>query len=468
MHWKKLAINLSLLAVAIAPPIIYSYEYGPDPGYTGAPGDNPKGCSNSANGFNCHTSAPGTGPGSVTINVGGGITTYTPGGSPQTVSVAIIDPTMRKYGFELTARVDNNAQVQSAGTLTSTDSNTQVLMCSGGLVDQLGLSPFPKSCPAGNTTLQWIEHSYTAYLSPSNANPGFTYTFSWTPPATNVGTVTMYVAANAGPGGATPPVNPTDIYLSKVQLSPAAAGTPPTISSGGVTEIFGSSGTIQPGSWISIKGTNLITGTAPANWNADFPQALGGTSVMINNKPAYLWYASPTQLNVEAPDDASRGTVNVTVTTSAGSGTAAVTLADASPSFQWIDGNSHVLGLILRNGSGAYGSGSYDLLGPTGLIKDLTTVPAKAGDTVVLYGVGFGPTDPAVPAGQLFSGAAAVTGAVTLTINNKTATPRFTGIWFTGAFQLNVTIPSGLGTGDQTMTATVNGVTSPPVLISLQ
>ncbi len=461
MNWKKIAIGCSLWALAIVPPVIYSYEYGPDPGYTGAPGDNPKGCDA---GGQCHISTPNTASGSITISVGGGGTTYVPGGPPQTVTVAVNDPNMNKFGFQLTARQDSNAQ-KDAGTLTAgSDGFTQVIDCSsspsGGF--------FKGACPS---SLHWIEHTLMAFDAPSNKKPGFTYTFTWTPPGTNVGTVTLYAAGNAGAGVGMPIVTPTDTYLTKLQLSPAAQGTPPAINSGGITEIFGSGGSIQPGSWISIKGNNLITGTNPAMWNADFPQSLGGTSVTINNKPAYLWYASPTQLNVEAPDDNSRGTVNVTVTTSAGSGSATVTLADASPSFQWIDANSHVLGLILRpDGSGSQGSGanSYDLLGPTGTSLGFKTVAAKAGDTVVLYGVGFGPTNPAVPAGQIFSGAAPAIDSVTLTINGKTVKPSFTGIWFTGAFQMNVTIPSGLGTGDQTMTATVNGVTSPPVLISLQ
>jgi uncharacterized protein (TIGR03437 family) len=38
-----------------------------------------------------------------------------------------------------------------------------------------------------------------------------------------------------------------------------------------------------------------------------------------------------------------------------------------------------------------------------------------------------------------------------------------------GLYQLNVTIPAGLGTGDQTLVATVGGVqTHPGVVISLQ
>ncbi len=74
-------------------------------------------------------------------------------------------------------------------------------------------------------------------------------------------------------------------------------------------------------------------------------------------------------------------------------------------------------GIILRsNGTGAYGGGTYDILGPTGSSLGYATVAAKAGDTVELYGVGFGPTNPGVPAGQPVTGTVVTTNTVTLSI----------------------------------------------------
>ena len=128
--------------------------------------------------------------------------------------------------------------------------------------------------------------------------------------------------------------------------------------------------------------------------------------------------------------------------------------------------------IILRpNGSGAFGSGaaSYDIEGPAGTSLGYKTVPAKAGDTVLIYGVGFGPTNPAVPAGKPFAGAAPALDAVTLMINGTAIQPSFAGLSGAGLFQFNVTIPPGLGTGDQAITATVNGVsTQSKVVIALQ
>src|SRR5215470_4480124 len=120
---KKLLIKCGLVALAAVPPILYSYEYGPDPGYTAAPGDNPSGC----NALGCHTNTPNTGGGSVKITASGG-TSYVPG-QIQQIMVTISDATERRYGFELTARVDSNSKLQGAGTLVPMDAKTQVVDC---------------------------------------------------------------------------------------------------------------------------------------------------------------------------------------------------------------------------------------------------------------------------------------------------------------------------------------------------
>ena len=160
----------------------------------------------------------------------------------------------------------------------------------------------------------------------------------------------------------------------------------------------GSKSTIQPGEWVSIYGANLANGTGV--WKGDFPTSLAGTSVSINGRAAYLSFVSPGQINLQAPDDPTTGPVSVVVTTGAGRASAMVTLSQFAPSFNLINQN-HVAAIIVRpNGSGAYGGGTYDILGPTGLCFGYRTVGAQAGDFVELYGVGFGPTTPAVPAGQ--------------------------------------------------------------------
>ena len=146
-----------------------------------------------------------------------------------------------------------------------------------------------------------------------------------------------------------------------------------------------------------------------------------------------------------------------------------MTLAQFAPSFFLLDGK-HVAGIIPRsNGAGAYGGGSYDILGPTGNSLGYPTVAAKAGDVVELFAVGLGPTNLTVPAGEAFSGAAQTTNLVNLLINNVNVIPSFAGLSGAGVYQISLTVPAGRGTGDVTLVATVGGAETPPnVVISLQ
>ncbi len=279
-------------------------------------------------------------------------------------------------------------------------------------------------------------------------------------------------AASAGTYSFLAQVNDSALNVATQQLVLVVSPPPapaPSILNGGIGPAGSGSAlpVIQPGQWVSIYGTNLAN--APMSWNGDFPMLLGGTSVTIDGKAAYLSYVSPTQINLQAPDDAATGPVSVVITSPAGIGTSTVTLSEFAPSFLLLD-NKHIAGIILRpDGSGAFGGGAYDIIGPTGSSLGYATVAAKAGDIVELFAVGLGPTKPSVPAGQAFLGAAPTTNLVSLLIDNVTVTPSFAGLSGAGLYQINLTVPAGLGTGDVSLVAGVGGAqTAPTVVMSLQ
>jgi uncharacterized protein (TIGR03437 family) len=261
------------------------------------------------------------------------------------------------------------------------------------------------------------------------------------------------------PGGA--------VYVVSGSFVGPAPGDPPVIMPAGIGPVYSSSTTAQPGEWISVFGSDLASGTAM--WTGNFPTSLGGTSVTVDGRQAYLWYVSPGQINLQVPDDANTGLVPVVVTTAKGSTTSTLTLGPLSPSLLLLD-SEHIAAIILRSdGTGAYGNGTYDILGPPGNSLGYQTVAAKSGDSVEIFAVGLGPTAPFVPAGQPFSGAAQATNPVTVTINNQNVTPGFAGLSGAGLYQINLTIPSGLGTGDEPITVSVAGTQTPSGdLISLQ
>ncbi len=249
----------------------------------------------------------------------------------------------------------------------------------------------------------------------------------------------------------------------------AQASKAPTISANGVVPLYGSSSVIQPGEWVSIFGTNLAGGTAV--WKGDFPTSLGGTNVWINGKPAYLSMVSPGQINLQAPDDTATGKVTVVVGTSNGIATSTVTLNQVSPAFELRDA-THVSAIIIRSdGSGFYGNGAYDILGPDGNCFGYTTVGREAGRR---GGKVFGHrvrTDqtPTVPAGKVFSGAAPINNAFSLYLNNVLIEPTFVGLSSAGVYQINLVIPPGIGQGDVPILASVGGIqTQPHAVLSLQ
>ena len=247
--------------------------------------------------------------------------------------------------------------------------------------------------------------------------------------------------------------------------TPVASPQPPFIAANGVVPIFSSTPKIQPGSWISIFGRNLAGQTA--SWSGDFPTSLAGTTVTITDKPAYLWYVSPTQINAQAPDDTFIGLpVQVSVTAATGTATSSVLLSQFAPSFNLFD-NRHVAAeIVTPDGTGAYGGGTYDLAGAAGQFA-FQSRPVRAGETLVLYGVGFGPTTPTVLAGQAFSGTAPTTNPVTVNIGGQSAKVAFSGLVGAGLYQLNVVVPN-VPSGDQPVQATVGGVGTPTAFVAVQ
>ncbi len=91
-----------------------------------------------------------------------------------------------------------------------------------------------------------------------------------------------------------------------------AASKPVITSASAVVSAASFEAGVCPGSWFTIFGTDLATpGTARSLAGSDLvngrmPTSLVGTSVMVNNRPAFVSYVFPGQLNVLAPDDPSK------------------------------------------------------------------------------------------------------------------------------------------------------------------
>jgi uncharacterized protein (TIGR03437 family) len=212
-------------------------------------------------------------------------------------------------------------------------------------------------------------------------------------------------------------------------------------------------------SWVTITGSNLSTVTD--TWtnsivNGVLPTTLDGVSVKIGGASAYVYFVSPTQINVLAP---SIGTGQVQVSVTTASGTSAPVTVTAQPQqpafFQW--GNYAVATHT-----------NYTYAVKAGTFSGVTTTPANAGETIILWGTGFGATSPVAPAGQVTpsNGTAYNTAnSVTVTIGGINA-PVYDGVAAltpgeAGLYQVAVTVPSSLASGDYAVIATINGSQSP-------
>jgi len=242
--------------------------------------------------------------------------------------------------------------------------------------------------------------------------------------------------------------------------------TAPTVTASNIQNGASFGTTIAPNTWISIIGSSLAA-TARSWTAADFngsnlPTSLDNVTVTINGEKAYTYFISPKQINVLTPADLAVGS-NIPVVVSNGPLTSAsvnITTQAVAPAF-FLFGGKYAATTHL---SGAY-------VGPTSLGAVYT--PATVGETIVLYGTGFGATTPAIQNGQVVSGTVNLAATPTFMINNVQANVVFAGLTpgTAGLYQFNVTVPSGMptGTNDVPVTATVGGVTSPTgVLLTIQ
>jgi uncharacterized protein (TIGR03437 family) len=250
--------------------------------------------------------------------------------------------------------------------------------------------------------------------------------------------------------------------------SPVGQSNQPFITPYGIVPAGTVHGAVQSGEWISIYGGNLANATA--EWDGSFSTSLNGTSVTINGVPGYLSFVSPGQINLQVPDIGAPGNAPVIVTTPTGIATSGVFVDTQAPSVLLLDGR-HVAAIINRlDGSGAYGNGTYDILGPTGTSLGYRTVAARPGDSISLFALGLGPTTTHVPAGHPFTGAVPLMHQIALIINGGMAfNPSFAGLASAGLYQVNFKVPTGLGSGDVPLHIETGSVTTQPgAVISLQ
>jgi len=226
----------------------------------------------------------------------------------------------------------------------------------------------------------------------------------------------------------------------------------------GVSNAASGQAVVAPNTWISIYGTSFAAVGFSDTWSnsivkGSLPAALDGVKVSVGGSPAYVAYVGAGQINVLTPAVTS-GSAPVVVTTASGaSAPVTVTAQQFSPAF-----------FLWPNAQPVATHANYSWAVKNGTFGGTVTVPAKPGETIILWGTGFGATSPATPAGVEAPSTTVYYTAnpVTVTIGGVPAPGVVAALasGFGGLYEVVVTVPASLGNGDYAVVATVGGVST--------
>jgi uncharacterized protein (TIGR03437 family) len=261
-----------------------------------------------------------------------------------------------------------------------------------------------------------------------------------------------------------------------VELAVSPAGQPLIFTGGVVNIVNGVQEPVSPGDIVAVYGSQL----APAGTSATNPglpplaTTLGSSQVLVNGVVAPLYFVSPGQINFQVPYSLPAGqsaTVQVVSNGVPGDLRPVPIAGSAARLLYFVSFIQGTYGIIVN-------SSDNSLTLPSGTnVPGFNCHPAKPGDTIIVYGVGFGQTNPAAVEGkpassatlQALSNVSATFGGGFLG-NGMVANAAFAGLTPTavGLYQINVTIPANTPLGSSIpLNATVNGLASNTVTLAI-
>ena len=260
-----------------------------------------------------------------------------------------------------------------------------------------------------------------------------------------------------------------------VEFTVLPAGIPSITAGGIVNAATYTPESFAPGDVVAVFGLQFApSGTAAVNASTPLATTLASTQVLVNGAPVPLYFVSPGQINFQVPYSLTPGqlaTVQVMANGKA-SNIRSMGVTAVAPRvlffLSFITGN---YGVIVNNTDGS-------LTLPTGtVVPGYNCHPAKPGDVLTVYGIGFGQTSPAAVEG------AAASGTQLENVSNVTVTmggefsgvyamnaPLFAGLTPTavGLYQVNVAVPSVSSFGNAVPTTIlVNGQQSNTVYLAI-
>jgi minor extracellular serine protease Vpr len=304
--------------------------------------------------------------------------------------------------------------------------------------------------PVTGTAVTFSQARGSVPLTISNAstttdNYGFAYA------TVTIGSQTGTYAVNASGGGQ------AYQFAGNVSLQP-------TVSAGGVVNAANSTAPVAPGSYVSIYGSNLSY-TTDENYSAvrlplsmdqvtvSFDAAATGSLPAVS-VPGHMVYVSPTQVNIQVPWELqgySSAQMKVTLYEFGFGNVVPVPIANYTPA---------IFGSSVAAAENA----------TTGQVISSTN-PAVRGSVISLFCNGLGPVTNQ-PASGDSAGVplSSTTTLATVTIGGASANVTFSGLapGFPGLYQVNFQVPSSIQAGNQPITVSIGGVSSPALTLPVQ
>ncbi|MGA2879878.1 MAG: choice-of-anchor D domain-containing protein [Bryobacteraceae bacterium] len=404
------------------------------------------------------------------------------------------DATVWSWGSNLEGELGNGSNVNSnapvqvngfSGVVAIAVGFYHVLAALGGSLPILTVQPASLSFAANGQQTITLTNGGTAPLTIGKitilgvtagdfSTSGTCSGASLAPTASCTVTVTLAATASGARSAAlmlvaNAPGSPLLLPLSGTGAVQSGSGAPSVTTVVSASE-FGGFSSVAPGSWVEIYGSNLAPDTR--EWaGTDFqgnnaPTTLDGVTVTIGNQKAFIAYiaANPGQINAQLPSNIATGDQQLTVTNgTASSAPFSITVNATQPgllapaSFK-LGANQYVVALLP--------DGTYVL--PTGSLAGVNSRPAKPGETITLYGIGFGPVTPNFPAGQIVTQQNQLELPLTISFGQTAAELSYYGLAPTlvGLYQFNVIVPAVPDNDQVPLTFNLGGVAGPQTLFT--
>jgi uncharacterized protein (TIGR03437 family) len=292
--------------------------------------------------------------------------------------------------------------------------------------------------PSTTTGGNWLTAAYDA----GSAIVTLTADASGLSPGTYNGKIT--IASNAANGQQEVPVS--------LEVVPTG---PPVIQYQGVQEnaLFQPGDPVAPGGWAAVFGDFLSDQAPTRTSTVPLPAEVTGVRAFVNNRPAPILYTSAKQVNILIPNDTEAGSATVRIERNGqASNNVSVNVAAFAPRILRLgkDLPQAYEGLV------DYGIAQIGGTNPVAYaippVPGLVTRAIRRGETLTLYGFGFGKTNPVVPDGALpptSEPLARVTPTPRVVFGGSgiggsaaTVTPDFVGLIPIGLYQINVRVPN--------------------------